>query len=119
MFANQESSIDWNRYDEFFNFTRARFIRDEDRELAQRRVKFNMNELACLSAKAVGSKECVSIEKYPDGMFSKAFLMTMDDGVQVVGKVPNPNVGLPHYTTASEVATMEFVGTPVASATVF
>lgn len=85
--------------------------------MAQRRVKFNMNELARLSAKAVGSKACVNIEKYPDGMFSKAFLMTMEDGMRVVAKVPNPNAGRAHFTTASEVATMDFVrnvcGTPV------
>ncbi|GIK01425.1 hypothetical protein Aspvir_005461 [Aspergillus viridinutans] len=32
----------------------------------------------------------------------------MQDGAQVVGKVPNPNAGRAHYTTASEVATMDF-----------
>ncbi|KAJ5896137.1 uncharacterized protein N7473_005536 [Penicillium subrubescens] len=32
----------------------------------------------------------------------------MDDGQEVVAKVPNPNAGTPHFTTASEVATMEF-----------
>jgi len=33
----------------------------------------------------------------------------MDDGKRVIAKVPNPNAGQPHYTTASEVATMDFV----------
>jgi hypothetical protein len=33
----------------------------------------------------------------------------MDDGRQVVAKIPNPNAGRPHFTTASEVATMDFV----------
>ena len=42
-------------------------------------------------------------------MFNKAFLMFMDDGREVVAKVPNPNAGIPHFTTASEVATMDFV----------
>ncbi|KAH8431719.1 uncharacterized protein LDX57_009374 [Aspergillus melleus] len=41
----------------------------------------------------------------------------MQDGTQVVGKVPNPNAGRAHNTTASEVATMDFarncLGTPV------
>jgi hypothetical protein len=105
----QKASTDWNEHDEFFNFTRARFIHDEGWEMAQRRVEFNMNELAHLSAKAVGSMACVNIEKYPDGMFSKAFLMTMEDGMQVVAKVPNPNAGRAHFMTASEVATMDFV----------
>jgi hypothetical protein len=115
----QKSSTDWNSHDEFFNFTRARFIRDEESEMAQRYVKFNMNELARLSAEAVGSRSCVKIEKYPDGMFSKAFLMTMEDGKQVVAKVPNPNAGLAHFTTASEVATMDFVRTSSMPAAIF
>ena len=78
-----------------------------------------MNELAQLCAKVVGSRVCVNIEKYPDGMFSKAFLVTMEDGMQVVAKVPNPNAGLAHLTTASEVATMDFVRIPLLQAVGF
>ncbi|KAB8266313.1 hypothetical protein BDV32DRAFT_134276 [Aspergillus pseudonomiae] len=54
-----------------------------------RYVRFNMNELVKLAAKAVGysNTQCV----------------------HVVGKVPNPNAGRVYYTTASEVATMDFV----------
>ncbi|KAK3677309.1 hypothetical protein LTR78_002847 [Recurvomyces mirabilis] len=33
----------------------------------------------------------------------------MDDDEQVVAKVPNPNAGLTHFTTASEVATMNMM----------
>ena len=43
-------------------------------------------------------------------MYNKAMLLTMEDGAQVIAKIPNPNAGTPHFTTASEVATMEFVG---------
>ncbi|PYH85069.1 hypothetical protein BO82DRAFT_399017 [Aspergillus uvarum CBS 121591] len=43
-----------------------------------------------------------------DGMHNKAIRFTMDNRFQGVGKVPNPNAGLPHFTTASEVATMDF-----------
>lgn len=50
-------------------------------------------------------------------MHNKALLLTMDDQKQVVAKIPYPIAGLPHLTTASEVATMEymrdFVDTPV------
>ena len=70
-----------------------------------------MQELARLAAEAVGANSCVSIEKYPDGMYNKVLLLTMEDGTQAVAKIPNPNAGRPHFTTASEVATMEFVGT--------
>ena len=44
-------------------------------------------------------------------MYNKALLLTMDDGTQAVAKVPNPNAGRPHFTTASEVATMDFSST--------
>jgi hypothetical protein len=77
--------------------------------MSQRHVLFNVNQLASLAAEAVGAKSCVSIEKYPEGMYNKAMLLTMDNGTQVVAKVPNPNAGKPHFTTASEVATMDFV----------
>jgi hypothetical protein len=68
-----------------------------------------MNELARIAAEAMSSTYCVDIQKFPDGQYNKAFLMTMDDDVQVVAKVPNPNAGRAHFTTASEVATMDFV----------
>lgn len=35
--------------------------------------------------------------------------MTMDNGAEVLAKIPNPNVGSTFYTTASEVATQNFV----------
>ena len=95
--------------DDLFNYTRGRFVCNEAHEMAQRHIRFNVNELCRVAAEAVGAKACVGIEKYPDGMYNKAMLLTMDDGNQVVGKIPNPNAGKPHFTTASEVATMDFV----------
>lgn len=62
-----------------------------------------MNSLARVAADSVGATRCIAIRKYPDGMFNKAFLMSMDDGQEVVAKFPNPNAGVPHLTTASEV----------------
>lgn len=103
---------DWNSYDEFFKFTRGRFIVDEAENLRKREIRFDMNSLARVAAESVGAARCISIEKYPDGMFNKAFLMSMDDGREVIAKVPNPNAGVPHFTTASEVATMDFVSYP-------
>ena len=36
----------------------------------------------------------------------------MQDGSEVVVKIPNPNAGPSHYTTTSEVATMQYVRSP-------
>ncbi|KAJ5248953.1 phosphotransferase enzyme family protein [Penicillium chermesinum] len=102
------SQKDWNSHDEFFKFTRGRFIVDEAENLRKREIRFDMNRLARVAADSVGASRCVSIKKYPDGMFNKAFFMSMDDGREVIAKVPNPNAGVPHFTTASEVATMDF-----------
>lgn len=99
----------WNTCEDFFKYTRGRFVRNERYEMSQRYVRFNMDELANIAAKSVGSERCVRVEKFADGMFNKTFLLTMQDGKEVVGKVPNPNAGQPYYTTASEVATMDFV----------
>jgi hypothetical protein len=95
--------------EDLFNYTRGRFVCNERYEMSQRHVRFNVKELARCAADAVGAESCVSISKYPDGMYNKSMLLTMNDGSQVVAKVPNPNAGLPHFTTASEVATMDFV----------
>lgn len=94
---------------EFFTFTRGRFICNEDQEMARRSIHFDVKNFTQLAAKAAGSSRCTNIRKYPDGLYSKAFLLTMEDGTEVVGKVPNPNAGRPYFTTASEVATMDFV----------
>ncbi|KAA8614545.1 hypothetical protein PtrV1_11575 [Pyrenophora tritici-repentis] len=41
----------------------------------------------------------------------------MDDGRELIAKLPNPNAGRPYFTTASEAATMDYLrnvlGTPV------
>ncbi|KAL6704927.1 hypothetical protein ACN47E_007472 [Coniothyrium glycines] len=109
--------VDLKYDDSLFHYTGGRFVRDESHELAKRHVYFDVEELARIATATVGARSCVSLEKYPDGLCNKSMLLTMDNGAQVVAKVPNPNAGLPHYTTASEVATMDFarnqLGTPI------
>lgn len=101
--------LDWNEREEFFRYSAGRWVFNEARQLAERSVRFNMNELARVTAACLGAGSCLNIEKLSEGNFNKAFLMTLDSGVQVVAKVPNPNAGRPHATTASEVATMDYV----------
>lgn len=48
-----------------------------------------------------------------EGNFNTALLLTMDDKRQVIAKFPCSNAGPPHYTTASEVAALEFSMYPV------
>lgn len=100
---------DWNTRAEFFEYARARFVSNEKHEMEQRRVKFNINRLASIAALASNANHCMQISKCADGLYNKAFLMTMDTGVEVIAKIPNPNAGNARLVVASEAATMEFV----------
>lgn len=64
--------------DDYFRFTRGRFVFNEGFELSQRYVHFNVQELARIAAEAVGSASCGSMEKHPDGLYNKALLLTME-----------------------------------------
>jgi hypothetical protein len=68
-----------------------------------------MSELKKIAAKTIGAQACVSISKLAEGGFNKVFRLAMDDGTIVIARIPNPNAGPPFKTTASEVATMDFV----------
>ncbi|EEH02544.1 phosphotransferase enzyme family protein [Histoplasma capsulatum G186AR] len=71
-------------------------------------LSYDYNPASMDSSQIVRAACCVAVKKHPDGMFNKAFLMSMNDGREVIVKVPNLNAVVPHYTTASEVATMDF-----------
>lgn len=43
-----------------------------------------------------------------EGGFSKALLMTMDNGRELVAKLPCPNAGRAMYSTASEAAVLQY-----------
>lgn len=47
--------------------------------------------------------------KLAEGGFNKVFRLVMDNDSIVIARIPNPNAGPPFKTTASEVATMDFV----------
>lgn len=64
---------------------------DEARQLSERYIKFNIDELARIAADACGGSQWIKVGKFADGMYNKSLLFSMDDGAQVVGKVPNPN----------------------------
>lgn len=77
--------------------------------MAKRYILFNIHELQKVASQATGSECCVKFEKLAEGQNGKVFLLTMNDGREVVAKLPNPCGGRPHFTTASEVATMDYV----------
>ncbi|TVY94253.1 Altered inheritance of mitochondria protein, mitochondrial [Lachnellula willkommii] len=101
-----------SQYEDFFRYTSCRWVWDEEQQLLDRYRRFNVQELQRVAATSVGAKECVSMTKLAEGSFNKVFRLIMDNGSVVVARIPNPNAGPSYYTTASEVATMDFVRMP-------
>ncbi|GKZ34583.1 hypothetical protein AbraIFM66950_004897 [Aspergillus brasiliensis] len=95
--------------EDLFAYTSGRWLTNEKQQLEQRYVKFNIDSL-CSQAASLFSPEtrCVRIDKI-EGNYSKAFLLTMNDGNELVAKIPCPNAGAPMLTTESEVATLKFL----------
>ncbi|RAK81773.1 uncharacterized protein BO72DRAFT_482937 [Aspergillus fijiensis CBS 313.89] len=80
------------------------------RELSKRYLKFNLRQLIDIAVNVSnGARHCTKIIKCLEGLHNKAFLLMMDNGAEVVAKLPNPNAGPAQYTTASEVATRQLL----------
>ncbi|KAJ5171227.1 uncharacterized protein N7500_004010 [Penicillium coprophilum] len=87
--------------DGLFRYTSGRWLINEEHQLKKRYVKFNINNICSQVASLFGpGTEC--------GNFNKAFFLTMNDGNEVIVKIPCPNAGAPLLTTASEVVTLKF-----------
>lgn len=91
------------------HFTSGRWLWNEKQQLACRYLNFNLSALLQIASFAIGSKSCTRVLKISEGQYNKVFQINMDDGQETIAKLPSPNAGRPHATTASEVATMDFV----------
>jgi hypothetical protein len=96
-------------YEDFYRYTSGRWLWDEDVQLRQRYKRFNVSEIKNIAAKSIGAQSCVSIIKLAEGGFNKVFRLVMNDDSVVIARIPDHSAGPPFKTTASEVATMDFV----------
>ncbi|KAI1118707.1 kinase-like domain-containing protein [Nemania sp. NC0429] len=88
--------------------TSGRWLWDEEARLRERYRQFDVHGLQAIAAKSVHAEKCVDMIKLAEGGFNKVFRLTMDDGSVVIARIPNQNIGSARWTTASEVATMDF-----------
>lgn len=100
-------------YEDFYRYTSGRWLWNEDSQLRERYKRFNVPELKRIAAKTVGAQACVSISKLAEGASNKVFRLAMNEGTIVIARIPNPNAGPVFKSTASEVATMDFVRWPI------
>ncbi|PSN74826.1 hypothetical protein BS50DRAFT_606170 [Corynespora cassiicola Philippines] len=80
---------------DLYRYTRHRWLINENFELERRYLGFSLIHLV----------EAISILKLTEGLHNKAFVLTMENGMEIVANPPNPNAGPAQYTTAPEVAT--------------
>lgn len=106
--SGQPPSIS-DQYDMFYRYTSGRWLWDEEKQLQDRFTPFNVPELQRIAATSIKANKCVAMTKLAEGSFNKTFYLRMDNGSTLVARIPHPIAGPKYYTTASEVATMDFV----------
>lgn len=103
------ASVQHSKPHDYFHYTSGRWLWGEEEQLRERYRAFNVAELQKVAVDVAGSQKCLSMRKIGEGNFNKVFRLQMDDGTVLMARIPHPNSGPPKYTTASEVATMDFV----------
>ena len=101
---------------DLFTYTSGRYLYNEKIRQAERHVHFDVPALKDIAADCVGRRSVTRMEKLAEGGFSRVFLLTMDDGFEVIAKLPYALTVPKHFTTESEVATLDFLsskGVPV------
>ncbi|KAH8726803.1 kinase-like domain-containing protein [Phaeosphaeriaceae sp. PMI808] len=95
--------------EDLFRYTNGRFLVGEEEQCRKRYVRFNVRRLCELvSSLCEVVSPVISIEKL-EGGFSKALLMKRMDGIELIAKIPCHKAGLPYYSTASEVAVLDYI----------
>lgn len=101
---------------ELFSYTSGRYLYNEQLRLAERHVEFNIEALRRVTAQSVGRDTVVHMRKLAEGGFNRVLLLTMNDGFEVIVKIPYSIAVPKQLTTESEVATLDFLrsnGIPV------
>lgn len=71
-------------------------------------MKFDVDQLCAVAASTGGQHSPVQAIEKMEGGFSKALLLRREDGSEIIAKIPFSIAGPPKYTTASEVAVLQY-----------
>ncbi|KAI2788487.1 hypothetical protein POX_e06503 [Penicillium oxalicum] len=77
--------------------------------LKERYVEFRPSELQRVAGEVMQQDEYPDIAKLAEGGFNKVFILRAKNGREILSRIPTSIAGPPHCTTASEVATMDFL----------
>ncbi|EEP82161.1 predicted protein [Uncinocarpus reesii 1704] len=101
---------------ELFTYTSGRYLYNEKLRLAERHIEFNIDALKAIAARCVDRQSVSSMKKLAEGGFNRVFVLTMNDGFEVIVKIPYLLTVPRKLTTESKVATMDYLrlnGIPV------
>ncbi|KAF5336381.1 hypothetical protein D9611_006553 [Ephemerocybe angulata] len=96
-------------FEDYFRYTSGRWIHDEQRYQRMRYQRFNVDALKHLAMKSVKANGVDAMSKLGEGRCNNVFHVKLDNGHQVIARIPTPISGPKHLVTASEVATMRFL----------
>lgn len=96
-------------HEHFFQYTSGRWIHDEERQLALRYQRFDVDALKSVALQCTGADAVVDMRKVAEAGFNKIFRLQLNGAPDVIARIRTPRAGPAHLVTASEVATMEFV----------
>ncbi|CRG86366.1 hypothetical protein PISL3812_03372 [Talaromyces islandicus] len=121
--------------EDLFSYQRHKWLRNDREERDMRYVEFNLDALISRALRKgrdnpkPEGKECKFSPPYPDigslsipltdtgvkvtklleGDNNKTLLLTMNDGDEVIARLPNPIAGPSYFTVASEIATRRLI----------
>ncbi|KAH9871625.1 hypothetical protein J1614_005880 [Plenodomus biglobosus] len=94
---------------ELFKYTNGRFLSREKELCDQRYLEFDLDQLCAVAASVGSSKSPICTIEKMEGGFSKALLMSKEDGSEVVAKLPFSIAGPSKYLTAPEAAILQYL----------
>ncbi|KAJ3543353.1 hypothetical protein NMY22_g3172 [Coprinellus aureogranulatus] len=97
--------------EELFGITQAQWLFNDKEQRALRHLPFNVQAFLDVAVKAARAKQCNSLRKINESSFNRTFLLGFDNGAELIAKIPFHIFGPKHYTTSSEVATLDFLRT--------
>ncbi|PVH92051.1 hypothetical protein DM02DRAFT_722216 [Periconia macrospinosa] len=94
-----------------FSYTSGRYLFNENLRLKERHVSFNVEALQRAAEASVGNKhgKVISTQKLAEGGFNRVFILKLQDGFEMIAKIPYHIARPEYYATASEAATLTFL----------
>ncbi|KAF9230462.1 kinase-like domain-containing protein, partial [Melanogaster broomeanus] len=103
-------SLNYSRSDlhSIYHYTSGYWLCNDKEHREARSATFNVPAFCQLAAEAVGANAVTDMVKINESL-NRVFLLRFDTGREAIARFPTSLAGPPHFATASEVATIDFL----------